>query len=78
MRKLQKATLRIFLSCMVITAILMLIAIWGPMEQSSQGPNTIMQYVLTFFVVGLASFLTWFTTMIIEMRNKLTEGRLEQ
>ena len=69
MKKLQKATLRIFLSCMTITAVLMLVAIWAPVEQVTRGPNAIMQYTMTFFVIGLASFLAWFTSVVLEIRD---------
>jgi len=75
MKKLQKATLRIFLSCMVITASLMLIVVWTTMTQpNSGGPHPIMQYIFTFFIIGLASFLTWLTSMVIEIRDRITSG----
>jgi hypothetical protein len=71
MKKVQYATLRIFLSCMIITAALMLISVWTFMVQADKGPNPVMQYIFTFFIIGLASFLTWFTTMILEIRDKV-------
>jgi hypothetical protein len=72
MKKLQKATLRIFLLCMVITAVLMLTAVWTTMaEPDKGGPHPIMQYVFTFFIIGLASFLVWFTSMVLEIRDNL-------
>jgi hypothetical protein len=71
MKKIQKATLVIFFSCMVITAVLMLVSVWTFMAQADKGPNPVMQYIFTFFIVGLASFLTWFTTMILEIRDKV-------
>jgi O-antigen/teichoic acid export membrane protein len=76
MKKLQKATLRIFLSCMVLTAILMLIIVWffaSPNADKDAFP--VMRYVFTFFIVGLASFLTWFTTTVLEIKNRLTENK---
>jgi len=76
MKKVQSITLKVFLSCMVITAMLMLVFVWNPAMESSgtQGPAPIMQYVLTFFIVGLASFLTWFTAIVLEIKNKLTSN----
>jgi hypothetical protein len=71
MKKLQKATLRIFLSCMVITAVLMLVAIWLPMQEVAKGPAPLMQYIITFFVIGLASFLIWAVTIILEIRDNI-------
>ena len=29
------------------------------------------QFAITFFVVGLASFLVWFTTIILEIKEKI-------
>ena len=56
---------------MVITAVLMLTFVWSPgLEGEGQGPAPIMRFVLTFFIIGLASFLTWFTAMIIEIRDR--------
>jgi len=60
---------------MVITAVLMLVAIWAPVEQATKGPNLLMQYTMTFFVIGLASFLVWLVTTILEIRDRLTGGR---
>lgn len=53
-------SLRIFLSCMFLCAALFLYAIWSQPEPA----ETTMKFVVTVFVVGLASFLTWITTVI--------------
>lgn len=57
---------------MSITATLMLVAVWTTMtEQSSNGPHPIMQYIFTFFIIGLASFLVWIVNVVLEIKNKI-------
>ncbi|MFA6273750.1 MAG: hypothetical protein WC662_01175 [Candidatus Paceibacterota bacterium] len=68
MKKIQYITLRIFLVLMFITAGLFLSIIW------QGGPDSfgvLNQLTFTSFVVGLASFLVWIVTIILEIRNKI-------
>jgi len=53
---------------MFVTAGMFLFMIW------QGGPDTfglINKLTFTFFVVGLASFLVWLVTIILEIRNKI-------
>jgi hypothetical protein len=54
MSQLERVTLTLFLACMVVTAILFIVFLWT--EPSSETAPKIMA---TFFVIGLANFLTW-------------------
>ncbi|MFA6397757.1 MAG: hypothetical protein WDK96_02840 [Candidatus Paceibacterota bacterium] len=68
MKKIQYITLRIFLVAMIVCAILFLSIIW------SGGPDKftiVNQLAITSFVVGLASFLVWLVTIILEIRNRI-------
>ena len=53
---------------MIVCAILFLSIIW------SGGPDKftiVNQLAITSFVVGLASFLVWLVTIILEIRNRI-------
>ena len=68
MKKLQFYTLRIFLACMVLCAILVLSIVW------STGPDhftIVNQLAMSSFIVGLASFLVWLVTIILEVRDRI-------
>jgi len=68
MKKIQFYSLRIFLAMMFLTAGMFLYIIWRG------GPDSfgvINQITFTSFVVGLASFLVWIVTIILEIRNKI-------
>ena len=68
MKKIQYITLRVFLVLMFLTAGMFLSIIWRG------GPDSfgvINKLTFTSFVVGLASFLVWLVTIIIEVRNKI-------
>lgn len=63
-------TLRLFLVSMFVCAGIMLSFVWtAPNGPDHFGiPN---QLAFTFFIIGLASFLVWVTTMVIEIRDKV-------
>ena len=56
------------MTCMVITAALALVLIW----LSPDDFGVANQSMITFFIIGLASFLVWLTTMILEIRDRLS------
>ena len=62
-------TFRLFLVCLITCALLALIAIWT-------GPDTLapsyFQITMSTFIVGLASFLVWFSLLFRAMHAKLT------
>jgi archaellum biogenesis protein FlaJ (TadC family) len=57
----------LFLICLSSCASLILFFIW------SGGPDTsqLFHIAASFFIVGLASFLTWFSLMLFELRDKI-------
>jgi hypothetical protein len=67
MKKLQKITLGIFLVAMLLCVDLALFIIWSPSHEF----NVINRLLVTLFIIGLASFLIWITTIIIEIRNRI-------
>ncbi len=64
---LEKITLRVFLVCLFSCASLVLSIIWG-------GPPAEVYFKITatLFIVGLASFLCWFVSMLCGLRSALT------
>jgi hypothetical protein len=69
MKKLQYITLRLFLVMMVLCAGSFLNMIWR-----TGGPDNfdvINQLAITFFVIGLASFLVWIVTIILDIKNNI-------
>lgn len=61
---LEKITFRLFLTCLFGCASLVLSIIWG-------GPpaEVYFRITATLFVVGLGSFLTWFSMMLYSIRT---------
>lgn len=53
---------------MIATAMLALTLIWSAGPDKFGVPN---QLMITTFIVGLASFLIWITTNIIEIRENI-------
>ncbi|NCU28239.1 MAG: hypothetical protein EOM85_01035 [Candidatus Moranbacteria bacterium] len=64
-KKVQKVSLIFFLSCMIVCAGLVIFMVWN----KPQDLGVINQITLTSFVVGLASFLTWVTTIVIDIKK---------
>lgn len=67
----EKTIFRIFLTCLVGCASLVLTFVWtgGP-------PAPIyFQIAATFFIVGLGSFLIWFSRVLYSLRDFLCELR---
>ena len=63
-QKLEHYALGVFLTCMMVTASLFLIAIW------TQTPTeTYMKTVATFFVIGFAHFLLWLPMILYRLLN---------
>lgn len=69
MKKIQKITLGIFLVAMIICVDLALFLIWSPSHEF----DIVNRLMVTLFIIGLASFLIWITTIIIEVRNKVVK-----
>ena len=68
MRKIQYIAFRLFLVMMFACAGLFLSIIW----QGGPDEFTILnQFAITTFVVGLASFLIWFVTIILDIKDKI-------
>lgn len=64
--KIEKATFKIFLFCLLACASLFLINIWilrGPDSEH----ETFLKIMLTLFAVGLANFLIWVSMMIYKL-----------
>lgn len=53
---------------MVICASLVLFIIWSGGPDNFGLPN---QLAFTFFILGLASFLVWIVTIILEIRHRI-------
>ncbi len=60
----EKITLKLFLGCMFLCATLFIIAIW------TEPSEMIMKSVVTIFVVGFASFLTWLPIILYKINSK--------
>ena len=71
---IEKITLRTFLFCLVTCASLVLFIIWsgGPDTPDAEVPFKI---AATLFILGLGSFLTWFSTMLYSLRDVLRKLR---
>jgi hypothetical protein len=65
----EKITIRIFFICLASCASLVLIALWQGDE--SLIPEYYFKTVATFFIIGLASFLSWFVSMLYSLRTFL-------
>lgn len=61
-------SLRVFLVCLVICALMVLGGIWF---QSKIPIPLYFQATATFFVIGLTSFLIWFSTTLLAIRELL-------
>jgi hypothetical protein len=68
----EKVTLRIFLTCLVVCASMVLFAIWISSD-SSKPPEAYFKTVATLFIVGLASALFWFVSMLYSLRRTLRD-----
>ena len=55
---MERSSLALFFLCMPFTAALVLVAIWTNGDHA--WPTWLFKLIPTGFVVGLASFLTWF------------------
>ena len=61
----KKFLFYIFIVCLVSCASLVLTFIWGNEEPR----ETLQKMTGTFFIVGLGSFLAWFSLILIELRD---------
>lgn len=67
MKKIQKIALRIFIVSMLLCATTVIFMVWmAPQEFGITN-----KIAITSFVVGLASFLIWITTIILDIRNNV-------
>ena len=67
-QKTQRVALKIFFPAMYLCAFTVIVALW---TEAFVGPDDEEFYKLipTFFVIGLASLITWLVTVIIELKN---------
>lgn len=67
-QKIQQISLKIFFPAMYLCAFTVIVALW---VEAFIGPDDEEFYKLipTFFVIGLASLITWLVTVIIELKN---------
>ena len=69
-QKIQKMALKIFFPSMYLCASVALVAIWlGEILLEE-----FFKLIPTFFVIGLAAFLTWAVAIVIEFKN-IAKGR---
>lgn len=69
---IEKITLRIFFVCLFSCASLFLAFLWaGP---GGEDP-WFFKFVPTFFVIGLASFLTWFVAIAYKIYRAIIEKK---
>ena len=70
---IEKIALRIFWFYMIACALTFLSVIWIPFAEVPDGWMPLrIQIVMTFFVVGLASFLVWVPLMVNKFYRRLT------
>lgn len=69
MEKIQKIALGIFLTAMTLCASLVLFIIWA-----QPGKEAFPKTAASLFIVGLASFLVWLVTVVLEIRGKIKNG----
>lgn len=62
---MERASLRAFFTLMPLTAALVLTAIWTNGDHT--WPAALLKLIPTAFVLGFASFLTWFTCILRRM-----------
>jgi hypothetical protein len=65
----EKTIFRIFLICLVGCASLVLTFVWRGVPPA----QIYFQIAATLFVVGLGSFLIWFSTMLYSLRSSLRD-----
>ena len=66
--------LSIFIFCLFACATLVLFIVWRTAPQAPD-PHALFQAAASFFIVGLSSFLLWFSKMMIEIRHEIAEPR---
>ena len=64
----EKIAIRIFFVCLASCVGLLLFAMWVHKPESEAYFKTI----ATFFIIGLASFLSWFVSMLYSLRTLRT------
>jgi hypothetical protein len=74
MKLTQRIALFCFLVCMLLCAVVALISIWSPFAEGFAA-GVAGRLFATFFVVGLASFLVWITTIAIDLRSCIHEDK---
>jgi hypothetical protein len=65
----ERILLSVFFFCLVTCASMVLIAIW--LGHDNMLGETYFKTVATLFIIGLASFITWFTMTLLGMRSEL-------
>jgi hypothetical protein len=62
---ITRITFRVFLSCLAVCVVLILTAIWFGEDTFAEA---YFKTTATFFIVGLASFLIWFSSTLLAIR----------
>jgi len=65
----DRALLSVFFFCLFTCATMVLIAIW--MGQDSALGETYFKTTATLFIIGFATFITWFVMQISHLSRKL-------
>ncbi|MCB9815367.1 hypothetical protein H6789_02710 [Candidatus Nomurabacteria bacterium] len=65
---MEKITLKLFWSCMIICASIIIAGIW----LGEFAPEALFKTAATFFIVGLANFLLWGPTVTYRLLGKLS------
>lgn len=63
---MEKISLRVFLTCMVLCASGVLMGIWF----EERIPEAFFKFPATFFIVGFGSFLIWTTRIVYRFLEK--------
>lgn len=68
---ITRIALRLFLFCLILCASMMLVSIW--LGEGAVGPMYF-QTTASLFIVGLASFLIWFSRVLQAMHSLLRDS----
>lgn len=63
--RLERVTLCIFLGCLFTTAIMVIVSIW-----TQHNIEAVFMAAATFFIIGLANFLTWLPIILYRLLHK--------
>jgi dipeptide/tripeptide permease len=69
---IEKITLRVFWTFMILCAGTVLSIIWFPVNEDAAEIPIRIQFAMTFFVIGLASALVWLPLVVYRFYRKST------